>query len=226
MNLSQAHSSPPDAENLLGDFQPLLEQLGSAEGLALVGNLPASFCWSDITDFPRLKTFLENYRAEMLASSEFPLVCRAYAHASRNEFSELLALDRQLASEPRWKFFPAASRSVGRMQLQRLRPLRDQRGLQRYLRAVQDGQAQGWHVLVYGIVLAQFSIPLRQGLLHYAEQIFHGFITVAARKFVLSEGDTEKLLQEMGAKIPAAIENALRADSPSESSANPLRISA
>ena len=43
------------------------------------------------------------------------------------------------------------------------RPLRDQRLVQRYLTAVEQGEAQGWHTLVYGLTLAVYSLPLRQG---------------------------------------------------------------
>ena len=59
--------------------------------------------------------------------------------------------------------------------------MRDQRVVQRYLQAVEGGQANGWHTLVYGLTLAVYSLPLRQGLLGYAHQTTRGFIYSAAR---------------------------------------------
>ena len=49
-------------------------------------------------------------------------------------------------------------------------PLRDERVVQRYLAAVESGEAHGWHTLVYGLTLVVYSLPLRQGLLGYAHQ--------------------------------------------------------
>jgi len=82
----------------------------------------------------------------------------------------LILLDLLLAGEPQLQDFAAPSRRVGQSQLQKLRPLRDQRMVQRYLQAVDGGQANAWHTLVYGLTLAVYSLPLRQGLLGYAHQ--------------------------------------------------------
>jgi len=197
------------AEDIFGDFHPLMEQLGSPGGLALAGAVNASLRLDDIKSFASLKHFLESYRAQILDPVELPLICRAYTHASKNEFAELLALDQRLADEPRIKLFESASKRIGCRQLKRLRPLRDQRGLQRYIRAVDAGNANAWHTLVYGVTLASFSFPLRQGLLNYAEQVLNGFITAAGSHLALSEADTANLLDEICVTIPRSIEVAL-----------------
>ena len=209
MRPPQTNLAQNEAENLFGDFHPLLEQIGSAECLTLAGAVNASLPLERVNDFPSFKKFLENYRSQLLAPLEFPLICQACTHAARNEFSELISLDQQLVRDSRIEFFASASQRIGRIQLKRLRPLRDQRGLQRYLRAVDDGQAHGWHTLVYGVTLASFSFPLRQGLVNYAEQVLNGFVQSASRRFEFSEGEREKLLQEICLTIPTAIENAL-----------------
>jgi urease accessory protein UreF len=92
--------------------------------------------------------------------------------------------------------FLAASRRVGQAQLRKLRPLRDERIVQRYLHAVETDQAHGWHTLVYGLTLALYSLPLRQGLVGYARQVTRGFIHSAARSLRLSEKECRALLNE------------------------------
>jgi urease accessory protein UreF len=123
---------------------------------------------------------------------------------------ELIALDCRLASEPILQAFASASRRVGQSQLRKLRPLRDQRVVQRYLHAVESGQADGWHTLVYGLTLAVYSLPLRQGLLGYAHQTTRGFIYSAARMLQLSEHQCRALFDTLCADLPAAVEDLLR----------------
>jgi urease accessory protein UreF len=209
MKPSQKNIASMEAENLLGDFHPLIDQLGTADGLQLAGEVNAALRLDLVKDLAGLKTFLETYRAQLLAPVELPLICAAYFHASRNEFSELLLLDQQVARDSHFEVFSAASKRVGDLQLKRLRPLRDQRGLQRYIRAVEAGQAHAWHTLVYGITLASFSLPLRQGLQNYAQQTLRGFVRAAANAHRLAEQDCENLLSEIGAAIPGMIDGLL-----------------
>jgi urease accessory protein UreF len=84
--------------------------------------------------------------------------------------------------------------------------LRDQRIVQRYLHAVEVGEAHGWHTLVYGLTLAMYSLPLRQGLLGYAIQTTRGFIHSAARELDVSEKDCRALLEQLTEPLPAALE--------------------
>ena len=124
-----------------------------------------------------------------------PAICRAYSHACRNEFSELFDADQQLANESRLDAFAQASKRIGRLQAKRLQPMRDQRGLQRYLRAVESGEAHAWHTIVYGITLASFSMPLRQGLLNYVKQVLHGFVCSSGNAARFGETDCQDLIR-------------------------------
>jgi len=99
---------------------------------------------------------------------------------------------------------------VGQHQLQKLRPQRDQRLVQRYLFAVETGEAHGWHTLVYGVTLAIYSLPLRQGLLGYAHQAMRGFIYSAARSLRLSEHQCRRLFDNVCVGLPQAVESLLR----------------
>ncbi len=107
-----------------------------------------------------------------------------------------MALDLVLARDPRMRLFAEASRAVGRSQLRRLLPMRDQRLVRRYYEAVEVGRVNGWHVLVYGVVLDLFSLPLRQGLMTYARQTTSGFIERAAGPLGLSVRSCDDLLEQ------------------------------
>jgi urease accessory protein UreF len=198
-----------DAAEWLGDWHPLAEQLGSADGLAALGSMSALLRLPVVQDLRSLKKFLRRYQARLLTRLEWPAIQAAHSHVGRNELRELIALDAELGREPMLHAFAGASWRVGQAQLQKLRPLRDQRMVQRYLQAVDAGLAQGWHTLVYGLTLEVYSLPLRQGLLGYAHQTTRGFIYSAARTLRLSERECRGLFDELCAPLPEALNGLL-----------------
>jgi urease accessory protein UreF len=206
----QTYSVPSEAAPWLGDPQPLLERLGPAEETAA----PALAQWAiqlrGIRSVASLRSFIRAYRAELLVPVELPAIVRARSHAVRNELRELIALDAQLAAEPKMREFAAASFRVGQRQLSRLRPLRDQRLVRRYREAVERGEARGWHTLVYGVSLVIYSLPLRQGLLAYAWHTLGGFIASAARPLALTAGRCAELQAEACEPLPEAVQHVLR----------------
>ena len=199
-----------DAAEWLGDWHPLAEQLGSADGLVTLASVSTMLRIKPVQDLGSLKKLLEKYFRQILWPLELPAIQAAHGHVMRQEVRELVTLDRSLAEEPLLKNFAAASQRVGQSQLQKLRPLRDQRSVQRYLQAVESGDAHGWHTLVYGMTLAVYSLPLRQGLLGYSHQTTRGFIYSAARSLQWSERKCRALFEELAADLPEAIELLLR----------------
>jgi urease accessory protein UreF len=195
-----------DPAEWLGDAHPLVEQLGSADGLASLHELADSLRSQPVTSLAAMREFLHRYHQHILLPHELPSILTAFAQASRNELRELLALDQQLSQEPGLRDFRAASRRVGQAQLQKLRPLRDERMVQRYLKAVESGEAHGWHTLVYGLTLVLYSLPLRPGLLGYAYQTTRGFIHAAARSLQLTEAECRALFDEVCEPLPRAVE--------------------
>ena len=195
-----------DATEWLGDWHPLAEQLGSTDGLVTLGSVSASLHLVPVHDLASLRHFLRNYQSQLLLPFELPAIRDAHGHAARHEVRELVALDQRLAQEPLLTEFAAASRRVGQSQLRKLRPLRDDRVVQRYLQAVESGEANGWHTLVYGLTLAVYSLPLRQGLLGYAHQTTRGFIYSAARMLQLSEHQCRALFDTLCAGLPEGVE--------------------
>lgn len=203
--LHQTQLAPATAE-LLGDLRPLIERIGSSESLAALAGASDSSQLRQITTPENLRAFLQDYQTRILLPLELPSIQRAFNHAARNELRELLAYDSQLADDPARQNFAEASRHVGQTQLQRLRPLRDLRLVQRYIAAVTQGKARGWHTLVYGITLTVYSLPLRQGLCGYAIQTTRGFIQAAAPSVGLSENAASEMLAELSLAFPAAVD--------------------
>lgn len=204
--LNQSEAEAGEAIQLLGECHPLLEQLGAADGLFTLSGMAAALRLPGVDSLDGLRRFLEAYQSQVLLPFDLPAIWRAHQHASRNELRELVALDLEVARQSRHQDFASASRRVGRSQLQRLRPLRDERIVQHYLQAVEQDHAQAWHTLVYGLTLAIYSLPVRQGLLNYARQTLGGFIQAAARPLRLSATECETLLEELCARLVDQVE--------------------
>jgi urease accessory protein UreF len=204
--VNQTQLALSDAAEWLGDWHPLAEQLGSTDGLVALGSVSASLRLVPVHNLSSLRLFLQNYQSQILLPFELPAILRAHGHAARHEVRELVALDQSLAAHSILGDFADASRRVGQSQLRKLRPLRDERVVQRYLEAVENGRAHGWHILVFGLTLAVYSLPLRQGLLGYAQQTTRGFIYSAARMLRLSEHQCRDLFDSLSASLPEAVE--------------------
>jgi len=185
-----------DPAEWLGDAHPLVAQLGTADGLASVHGLAELLATQPLTEPAALREFLAAYQEQILYPYELPAIQTAFEHIGRNELRELIAYDQQMSNSPALQEFAAASQRIGRSQLQMLRPLKDERVVQRYLAAVESGEAHGWHTLVYGMTLVLYSLPLRQGLLGYAQQTMRGFIHAAARARGWKESECAALFAE------------------------------
>ena len=201
-------SLPVAAARLVGDPHPLCRQLAAPTS-------PSAFLSAEVAvpaavrDLPSLRGFLTWYRTELLVPLEMPAIRRAFDHASRHEVRELLELDRCLKDETRLGRFAEASRAVGRAQLWRLLPMRDQRLVRRYWHALEEGRANGWHMLIYGVVLSVFSLPLRQGLLNYGQQTLAGFVRSAEQTLRLPGDECEALLAGECETVRTATERVL-----------------
>jgi len=199
---SQSSVASRDEIEMLGEFHPLLQQLGLVEGLAPLGSAAGSLNLPAVKSQESLLRFLEAYQSQILIPFELPAIQRAFRHACRNETRELIALDHRIGDERALRAFAAASRRVGQSQLKRFRSLRDHRLVQRYLKAVGEGRAHGWHTLVYGITLSVYSLPLIQGLASYERQTLLGFLHAAAQSLRLSEKDCRGVAEELCADLP------------------------
>lgn len=198
------------AENLLGDFSALLQQVG-VNGIVPEGNPPLTVPSEYLDNLPALQLFLDSYLAQVLLPLELPAIAEACERVRRGELRELIALDQRIGGEERLASFASASRTIGSMQLQRLKPLRDERTVQRYLGAVENGEAAGWHTLVYGLTLAVYSVPLRQGLLYYARETISTLASTAAASELFADPACQEMLEKILAKLPQAVEQTVAA---------------
>jgi urease accessory protein UreF len=202
--IRNATAIPKETSAVPGELRGLLEQLGSTdENFAFTGVFPEL---KKVDSLPSLRTFLLNYQQQILIPLELTAIHTAYQHTVRNECRELVALDQKLANEPRLQNLAVASKRVGHIHLRRFRPMRE-RFVQRYLAAVDAGQANGWHTLVYGLSIAVYSLPLRQGLNFYAEQVLKGFAFTAALAHKLPKKSCDELWQELSPSCAAAVEH-------------------
>jgi urease accessory protein UreF len=203
---SQSNGIPRHGSGLAGDPRALAGQLGSAEGINAFGQVLAAQLANDVRDLESLRSFLRNYVTRIVVAVELPAVQRAFEHTSKYEIRELIALDCQLVLPQVPEAFAEASRRVGRSQLRRLRPLLDDRRVQRYWRAVEARQSPAWHTVVYGLTMAVFSFPLRQALVNYGHQTIRGFVDSAGIRLVLKSDDCDRLCTDMTADLRPAVD--------------------
>ncbi len=185
-----------EAAEVLGDPNPLLEQVSTPEGFLALSKAASAWHLPKVQDAATLRLFLSHYRDHVLEAVELPAILQAHQFAQQGFARDLIALDMQIEGVFIEKDLSSASKRVGRSKLKRLRPLRDQRVVMRYLQAVEENKAHGWHVLVYGLALQQFSLPLRQGLISYARQSLAGFVHSAAKSLPISEDDCRDIFEE------------------------------
>lgn len=211
MSTSQQREKWLGVEGALADgaVEPLLERLGTELEAASLESADRSPSLQQAADLAGLRRFLAGYESRVLLPLEWPAILEAHRHTAHNELREMLELDARLAREAALTEFAAASCRVGQRQLSKLRPLRDQKIVQRYLRALEEGRARGWHTIAYGISLQVFAIPLRQGLAHYAQQTFHGYAMAMRRALQLNHQTIDELVQERSAHWPGAINELL-----------------
>jgi len=89
-----------DPAEWLGDWHPLAEQLGSADGLVALGSVSSLLRVRPVQNVSSLRELLRDYHGKILFPFELPAIESAHGHATRNELRELVALDCRLAAEP------------------------------------------------------------------------------------------------------------------------------
>ena len=194
------------SESLYRELNAFAEQIGSPSGLAILGAAPVELKVRSVVDLATLREFLEGYLKEILKCLELPLIRLSCHHAGRCQTRELIALDELLANKPILNPFATVSQKVGLAQLRALRPLRDDRVVRRYLEAAERGEARAWHTVVYGLMMSVYSLPLRQGLIHYGTQTLRGFLVSAGTSLDLPEQQLEELHEQLCSRLPGLVE--------------------
>jgi urease accessory protein UreF len=195
------------------DLRALEEQLGSPEEATAIGSEAFASALVNIRTAEEFRNFLAQLQAKTIAQEELPTILRAYNHARRNEAREIIALDRSLKETFPNEALANASERVGRNQLRKLRGLKTERVVTRYWDAVHNKEAFGWHTVVFGVVLAMYSIPLRQGLNHYGQQTIRGFLEAGAASLRLRAPEVSALESSLLNGLPAIVERTLEGES-------------
>jgi len=159
---------------LLGDFTqlmlqvgaPLLSQLSSISHDEQPGKAESPEC------------FLAAFRDEIICSVDLPTIHKSFIATTACGIREILSIDKALTENSALKPYAMASQRKGRIELKRLAPLRDHRTVQRYSRAVEEGTAQGWHTIVYGITMGLYALSPRQALTYYGMQTLRSMALV------------------------------------------------
>jgi urease accessory protein UreF len=191
------------------DWRALEEQLGSPEEATALSASVLAGSLKGVHTAEQLRDFVANFQTENLALQELPIILRSYNHARRNEGREIIQLDQSLKLTMANDALASASVRVGRNQLRRMRALRHEKVVSKYWDAVRNGEASAWHTIVFGVVLAVYSIPLRQGLHHYSQQTIRGFLDAGARTLKLREAAVDDLESSLLAGTPALVEKVL-----------------
>lgn len=203
------------ADEMLGEVRALAATVGQP-GTAAMGDVQRLSLPSTLTTVAAWRGFVGDYFRDLLVAHEWPLIVQAHGFAGLGHARELVALDQAWGRSrdtlpARLQFLDEASFRVGQRQLKRLRPLRDLRLVQRYLAAIEAGEAHGWHPLVYGVVLGLFALPLRQGLAHYGRQTAAGILVGTPLAANLSEARQVELVDEATLTFQTALQHVLPA---------------
>jgi len=209
MKASQTSGLPASGSILRGDASSLLRQMAVDETLPELGMAASAFRGREIKTIEDLRRHSLEYQTQVLHGIEFPVVIRAWQFASHYGARELSLLDRELSNKPELQTFAAASQRVGRIHLKRLRPLRDHRVVQRYLAAIERGESKGWHMVVFGLILSVYSIPLWQGLMHYGCASIRGFLGAGSGVRGGTETALAALEEEANLRMPGAVSDAV-----------------
>jgi hypothetical protein len=185
-----------------GDASDLIAQLGLPEAPEI-----AAFALQERLTGGDSARFLASQRDSVIVALDWPVIVRAAEITRLGHHRDLLALDAKYAGRTP-KELTEASFRVGRRQLSRLRGLKDQRVVQKYLDAIERGEARGWNPVVFGIVLTVFGIPLRQGLIHYATAILRGYARQLPAVPAAGE-DFERWFYAVEAPLPVAVNRLL-----------------
>lgn len=162
-----------------------------------------------VRDLRGLRSFLSRYEQDILRAIELPAVHAAYWYANRGQFKELMSLDAELSENEAIAPFAEASLAVGREHLRMLKPMYDQRMMQRFRKCVVAGEARGWNPVVFGMFLSIHSVPVREGLLQFGRQIWSGFINGAHEEHGLKSAECSELLSEYLDRLPSWIEEVI-----------------
>ena len=201
MLTASANSSIPHARQ-----HPYEAQLDALETVLCADTIAQVLGMAPLQSGADLERLLERYRTTILEPIELPAITRVNIQALRGRAAELITQDQSFAGmHPEWLLLMPASTRMGRDYLNRLRPLQDERVIQKLIEAVKYDRTPGHHLTVFGLTMAVFSIARRQGLAEYAQFALNAVVSTAAEKLKITQEERDYLLSRSQTQLPQSI---------------------
>ena len=185
---------------------PYESQLDALETVLCADTIAQALGLAPLQSTADLEILLERYQTTLLEPIELPAITHSSKLSARGHAGELIALDQDFAGiHPEWLLLMPASTRMGRDYLNRLRPLQDERVVQRFIESVKYNQSPGHHLTVFGLTMSVFSIARRQGLAEYAQFALEAVVSTAAGKLKITQEDRTTILARSQAHLPQAL---------------------
>ena len=186
---------------------PYEAQLDALEAILCSDTIAQVLGFTPPHSIENLEKLLECYRKTLLEPIELPAIKRACTLTTQGHTDELIKQDQTFAStHPEWLLLMPASTRIGRDYLNRLRPLQDERAIQRFIKAVKQGRCPGHHLTVFGLTMNIFSIAQRRGLAEYAQFALQAVVSTAAGKLKINHQERVYLLSKSEKQLPKSID--------------------
>ena len=185
---------------------PYESQLDALETVLCADTITQALGLAPLQSTADLEILLERYQTTLLEPIELPAITHSSRLSARGHADELIALDQDFAGiHPEWLLLMPASTRMGRDYLNRLRPLQDERIVQRFIESVKYNQSPGHHLTVFGLTMSVFSIPRRQGLAEYAQFALESVVSTAAGKLKVTQEERTTILAQSQSHLPQTL---------------------
>ena len=199
-------TAPDDKSLPRARHHPYEAQLDALEAVVCSDTISQILGFAPSHSVEDLERLLECYRKTLLEPIELQTIKRACTLTTRGHADELIKQDQAFTgTHPEWLLLMPASTRIGRDYLNRLKPLQDERVVQRFIEAVKYDRTPGHHLTVFGLTMAVFSIAQRQGLAEYAQFALQAVVSTAAGKLKINQKERDYLLSKSEAQLPKSI---------------------
>lgn len=165
-----------------------------------------------ISDGPSFEAACRDWLVYCMARSEGIAVARACEMARLGDDTGLLDLDSRVAALKLSRESREASSMTGQALLNAYLGIFDKPGLDNYAAAVQAGQAEGHHSVIFGAICGSNDISGSDAVLTFLQTAVSGLAGVASRLIPLGQVETQRIITNAWPLIQDASQTAVDAD--------------
>ncbi len=165
-----------------------------------------------ISDGPSFETACRDWLVYCMARSEGIAVARACEMARLGDDAGLLDLDNRVAALKLSRESRAASSMTGQALLHAYQDIFRKPGLENYASAVQAGEAEGHHSVIFGAICGSNDISGTDAVLTFLQTAVSGLAGVASRLIPLGQVETQRIITNAWPLIQDASLKAVDAD--------------